>query len=157
MPDGTEIADAEKTGCGERRGEKERTIIRTKCALAAHLRERAVCKALFPSPRGAHPRGAFLCNRNEVSYYIKKGAAFAAPFWNSCAFLLAAAESVAVSASAAAEEKQDNPKAAVISAAVAGIKTAAVATAAAQQQDDPENGTASALVTGTSTTTVCCS
>lgn len=22
--------------------------------------------------RSAHPRGAFLCNRNEVSYYIKK-------------------------------------------------------------------------------------
>ena len=39
----------------------------------------------------------------------------------------------AVSASAAAEEKQDNPKAAVISTAIAGIKTAAVATAAAQQ------------------------
>lgn len=53
--------------------------------------------------------------------------------WNLCAFLLAAAESVAVSASAAAEEKQDNPKAAVISTAIAGIKTAAVATAAAQQ------------------------
>lgn len=23
--------------------------------------------------RSAHPRGAFLCNRNKVSYYIKKG------------------------------------------------------------------------------------
>ena len=55
--------------------------------------------------------------------------------WNLCAFLLAAAEfvAVAVSASAEAEEKQDNPKAAVISTAIAGIKTAAVATAAAQQ------------------------
>ena len=35
---------------------------RTTCALAAHLRALAVCKALFTSPRGAHPRGAFLCN-----------------------------------------------------------------------------------------------
>ncbi len=26
MPDGTEIADAEKTGCGERPREKERTL-----------------------------------------------------------------------------------------------------------------------------------
>ena len=43
----------------------------TKCALAAHLRARAVCKALFTSPRGAHPRGAFLCNRNEVPYYTR--------------------------------------------------------------------------------------
>ena len=48
--------------------------MRTKCALAAHLRALAVCKALFTSPRGAHPRGAFLCNRNEVPYYTKKGA-----------------------------------------------------------------------------------
>ena len=46
----------------------------TKCAPAAHLRARAVCEALFTSPRGAHPRGAFLCNRNGVSYYTKKDA-----------------------------------------------------------------------------------
>mgnify|MGYP007033305311 CR=1 FL=1 len=45
--------------------------MRTKCALAAHLRALAVCKALFTSPRGVHPRGAFLCNRNGVSYYTK--------------------------------------------------------------------------------------
>ena len=48
--------------------------MRTKCALAAHLRALAVCKALFTSPRGVHPRGAFLCNRNGVSYYTKKTA-----------------------------------------------------------------------------------
>ena len=46
--------------------------MRTTCALAAHLRALAVCKALFTSPRGVHPRGAFLCNRNGVSYYTKK-------------------------------------------------------------------------------------
>ena len=32
----------------------------------------AVCKALCTSPRGTHPRGTFLCNRDEVSYYTKK-------------------------------------------------------------------------------------
>ena len=48
--------------------------MKIKCALAARLRALAVCKALFTSPRGAHPRGAFLCNRNEVSYYTKKDA-----------------------------------------------------------------------------------
>ena len=29
-------------------------------------------RALFTSPRGAHPRRAFLCNRNKVSYYTKR-------------------------------------------------------------------------------------
>ena len=40
---------------------------RTTCALAAHLRALAVCKALFTSPRGVHPRGAFyVIGRNFV-------------------------------------------------------------------------------------------
>ena len=51
--------------------------MRIKCALAARLRlpwqaALAVCKALFTSPRGAHPRGAFLCNRNEVPITQKR-------------------------------------------------------------------------------------
>ena len=75
------------------------------------------------------------CRCRENAKQKNEGRHLPLLIWNLCAFLLAAAESVAVavSASAAAEEKQDNPKAAVISTAIAGIKTAAVATAAAQQ------------------------
>ena len=32
----------------------------------------AVACDIYIVRRSAHPRGAFLCNRNEVSYYIKK-------------------------------------------------------------------------------------
>ena len=52
---------------------------RTRCALAAHLRRLSGMQSIIYLTARCASRGAFLCNRNEISYYTKRGSRIFSP------------------------------------------------------------------------------